>query len=618
MKKNLWASLAIPITAIVIVLTISLFLLIINILNTSKKAYIEVIGNMAEIRFKKTIKRESQQALIICSVVASDNKVKMAFNEYRETGDIINSSLSLEKNFQNMHQFIKTTTQKDIRVHFHTHDFRSFYRTWTKTKGDDLTFRQSIKKVHETLSQVSGIETGRSGVVNRGILPLFNADSTFIGTVETFFPISDIVKTIKELKEENFSVFLHKDYANIQFKEFEYDSLKKEIANSDFVFYTASSKDINIQNISSEFFLLSNEEYKKVEHNNLYYHIFPLLDYSNTKIGYIVYQLNISDLNKNAFRMELFLALIMMLALGVIIFIIIRISKNSISKPILEVAQNLRKRQDLTTTAYKIERQDEIGELVKATFEILDSSRKLIQSVKSIALEVTGASGELSHMAAKMSESSYEQAATIEEISSTMEHILEISELNAKNAKETNQITKSATSELLENSDLFKTTLDASAAVMQKIMFIENIAKKTDILAINASIEAVRAGEAGLGFQVVAEEIRKLADRSSISAQEISKLTQDGIRLSQNAKNSLENTLGKIEKSSQLVERITISSIEQQTKLSEFNDSLQQLNNTTNANSAASEQLAASAEELMQQAEQLKSLLLYYTGAKNR
>ena len=162
---------------------------------------------------------------------------------------------------------------------------------------------------------------------------------------------------------------------------------------------------------------------------------------------------------------------------------------------------------------------------------------------------------------------------------------------------------------MLQNKDMILQTLDSVNKISNKISIISEIADKTDILSINAAIEAARAGDAGKGFAVVAQEIRKLADITQIAAKEIGELSKTNQNISQISSKQLEKVIPEIIRSAELVNDIVVGSKEQQSSIESINNAILQLTESTNENSASAEEMSASAEELSAQAEQLKELI---------
>ncbi len=236
-----------------------------------------------------------------------------------------------------------------------------------------------------------------------------------------------------------------------------------------------------------------------------------------------------------------------------------------------------------------------------------------ITQVRTAADALTNASGQVSATAQSLSQSSSEQAASVEESSASVEQMSASINQNAENAKVTDSMASKAAVEATEGGDAVKNTVDAMKKIAQKIGIIDDIAYQTNLLALNAAIEAARAGEHGKGFAVVAAEVRKLAERSQVAAQEIGGLAGDSVGLAERAGHLLDEIVPSIRKTSDLVQEIASASQEQSSGVAQINNAMNQLNQATKQNASASEELAATAEELGGQAEQLQQLMLFFT-----
>lgn len=246
---------------------------------------------------------------------------------------------------------------------------------------------------------------------------------------------------------------------------------------------------------------------------------------------------------------------------------------------------------------------------------VLDMSSKLQTIISEVIESVdnfVSASNQMSSTSEQISEGANEQASSLEEISSTMEEITSNIENNTSNAHQTEEVSKEANSTISLVADKVHKALSANQEIAEKINVINAIAVQTNILALNASVEAARAGEHGKGFAVVAQEVRKLAEISKSAADEIVGLTQSSFMLSKEAEKAMELTIPKIGQTSQLVQEIADSSIEQSNGAMQVNNAIQQLNGVTQQNASASEELAATAEEMASQAENLRQSVRFF------
>jgi len=226
---------------------------------------------------------------------------------------------------------------------------------------------------------------------------------------------------------------------------------------------------------------------------------------------------------------------------------------------------------------------------------------------------LVGASEQLSSTAQALSQGASEQAASVEETSASMEEMSASIAQNNENAKVTGDIATKSAKEALTGGEAVRETVSAMKQIAQKIAIIDDIAYQTNLLALNAAIEAGRAGEHGKGFAVVAAEVRKLAERSQVAAQEISQLAGSSVDLAERAGTLLETIVPSIQKTADLVQEIAAASSEQNSGAGQINGAIGQISQAIQQNAAASEELASTSEEVSAQATELQSTMEFFT-----
>jgi methyl-accepting chemotaxis protein len=235
----------------------------------------------------------------------------------------------------------------------------------------------------------------------------------------------------------------------------------------------------------------------------------------------------------------------------------------------------------------------------------------IITSIRASADNLSSASEQVSATAQSMSQGASEQAASVEETSASIEQMSASISQNTENAKVTDGMSSKAAKEADEGGIAVQQTVTAMKSIADKISIIDDIAYQTNLLALNAAIEAARAGEHGKGFAVVAAEVRKLAERSQVAAQEIGGVAASSVGLAEKAGKLLDQIVPSIKKTAELVQEISAASEEQSFGAEQINTAMEQLSQITQQSASASEELAATAEEMSSQAELLQDVISF-------
>ncbi len=291
----------------------------------------------------------------------------------------------------------------------------------------------------------------------------------------------------------------------------------------------------------------------------------------------------------------------------------------SLQSDVVEPLQQLAN-GDLT---FEVTPHDENDTLRHAIKKLGEDLTRMVSELQVAGQQIDSGSSQVSDSAQLLSDGAAQSAASVEEISSSMNEIGSQTSTSAENAQQANQLSASARDAANAGSERMTEMINAMGEINEAgqniskiIKVIDEIAFQTNLLALNAAVEAARAGQHGKGFAVVAEEVRNLAARSAKAASETAELiegsvekTSNGTQIAERTATALDEIVGSIAKVTDLIGEIAASSNEQAQGIAQVNIGMQQIDQVIQQTTATAEESAATSEELSSQAAELRNQL---------
>jgi methyl-accepting chemotaxis protein len=267
---------------------------------------------------------------------------------------------------------------------------------------------------------------------------------------------------------------------------------------------------------------------------------------------------------------------------------------------------------DLTSTIKPKSKDDT---LALALSKMTRNLAQMIGDIRAGVATLSTASTQVSATAQSLSRGTSSQSASVEQATASLEQMTSSITQNAANSQEMRDMAIQGARDAELSGKAVGETREAMEVIAEKITIVEDIAYQTNLLALNAAIEAARAGEHGRGFAVVASEVRKLAERSQSAAREIGGLAGSSVRIAERSAASLTQLVPSIHKTAELVQEVSAASNEQSSGVAQINQAMSLLDQITQQNASAAEELSATAEELAGQAKTLRQRMEIFTLA---
>jgi methyl-accepting chemotaxis protein len=220
----------------------------------------------------------------------------------------------------------------------------------------------------------------------------------------------------------------------------------------------------------------------------------------------------------------------------------------------------------------------EFRPIIESMSGITENIRTIIERIRTVSATIHSTTQQFIEASEEMNSTASRLTDVTESFSGAMNEMIENIRKNVGNAKETEKISLKAAKSIALTNIKLKESQDAMHNISGKIGIISDISFQTNILALNAAVEAARAGDAGRGFTVVAGEVKKLADRSKLAAEEILGLMKYAVEHSDSAMKRMDCLVPEIDRTGKLVFEIAAKSEEQNGEAAQADEALKQLN----------------------------------------